>query len=594
MTGIQMKLNRRRLLQALAATGVGTATLHRAAIAVAQETAKKGIEIDEEVLKKAEWISGNELTDEQRKRLVRKIKQNQSGMEPLRKQELTGADQPAVYFGTLEAQTDNRVEIKRSVSVTHAAVPRRPDTDDGLAFLPVTELSNLIRHRKLTSVELTKLYIARLRKYDPMLKFVVNMTEELAMESAVRADKEIAAGRYRGPLHGIPWGAKDLMSVPGYPTTWGIPQLRDQMLDERATVFHRLEQAGAILVAKLSLGALAMGDRWFGGMTRCPWNPKIGSSGSSAGSASATAAGCVGFAIGSETLGSIISPSRRCGTTGLRPTFGRVSRHGCMPLSWTMDKLGPITRSVEDTAVVLAAIHGADGLDPTAIDRPFSWPPKIDVRNMKVGYTARRLTKVEDRTDLKILRDLGVELVEIKLPQVAGIRALTDVIGIEGAAVFEKWLNAEQTEGWNVWPDIFRAAQFVSAVDYLRMMRHRRKLLHEFEKLMSQVDVLINAGDLLHTNLTGHPSVVIPSEIRDRKGRKSVRSVVFTGRLFDETRLLALAHAYQGHLTAHLERPPLDKFLATLEAEKAAADEEKEKPAEKDGGKSKADKKKDK
>ena len=571
-----MELNRRRLLQALAATGIGTATLHRAAVTVAQET-PDGVKIDKDVLKQAEWISGNELTDEQRESLVRSVKQNQSGIEQLRKLELTGADQPAVYFGTLEAQTDTRVEIKRSVPITTAAVPKRPETDEALAFLPVTELANLVRNRKVSSVELTKLYIARLKKYDPMLKFVVNLTEELAMETAVRADKEIAAGRYRGPLHGIPWGAKDLMSVPGYPTTWGIPQLRDQVLKERATVFHRLEQAGAVLVAKLSLGALAMGDRWYGGMTRCPWNPKIGSSGSSAGSASATAAGCVGFSIGSETLGSILSPSRRCGTSGLRPTFGRVSRHGCMPLSWSMDKLGPITRSVEDTALVLAAIHGADGFDPTAIDKPFSWPPKVDVRGMKVGYVARRSTKLEDRGDLKILRDLGVELVEIQLPKTIGLRAMTDIIGIEGAAVFEKWLNAEQTEGWNVWPNVFRAAQYISAVEYLRIMRHRRKLLFEFEKVMKKVDALINANDLVHTNLTGHPSVVFPSEIRERKGKKSVRSVVLTGRLFDESRLLALANAYQSQLTAHLERPPLDKFLATFEADEEAesADQEK-------------------
>ncbi len=565
--------------------------MHRAVAAVAQEAANGKIDIDKDVLKKAEWISGNELSDEQRDKLVRSVKQNLAGLQQLRNVELTGADQPAVYFGTLKAQTDNRVEIKRSVSATKTAVAKRPDSNEQLAFLPVTELSNLIRHRKITAVELTKLYVARLKKYDPMLKFVVNMTEELAMESAVRADKEIASGRYRGPLHGIPWGAKDLMSVPGYPTTWGIPQLRDQTLKDRATVFHRLEQAGAILVAKLSLGALAMGDRWFGGMTRCPWNPKIGSSGSSAGSASATAAGCVGFSIGSETLGSIISPSRRCGTTGLRPTFGRVSRHGCMPLSWTMDKIGPITRSVEDTALVLAAVHGADEFDPTAIDQPFSWPPKVDVRGMKVGYTARR-TKLEDRNDLKILRDLGVELVEVKLPRTVGIRAMTDIIGIEGAAVFEKWLNAEQTDGWNSWPNTFRSAQYISAVDYLRIMRHRRKLLHEFEKLMETVDVLINANDLVHTNLTGHPSIVFPSEIRDRNGKKSVRSVVLTGRLFDETRLLALAHAYQSNLTAHLERPPLDLFLADFEAEEA--DEDRKESGDDKKGKSKSDKKKDK
>ena len=252
----------------------------------------------------------------------------------------------------------------------------RPGSAEELAFLPVTELSSLIRSRQISSIELTKLYLDRLKRFDPLLKCVVTFTEDLALKQAAQADQEIAAGKYRGPLHGIPWGAKDLIAYPGYPTTWGATPFKDRVIDVKATVAARLEEAGAVLVAKLSLGALAMGDQWFGGRTRSPWDPRTGSSGSSAGSASAVAAGLVGFAIGSETLGSIVSPCRACGASGLRPTFGRVSRHGCMTLSWSMDKLGPIARSIEDCALVFDAIHGADGLDWAAVDQPFDWPPR--------------------------------------------------------------------------------------------------------------------------------------------------------------------------------------------------------------------------
>ncbi len=281
----------------------------------------------------------------------------------------------------------------------------------------MTELASLIRDRQVSSIELTKLYLDRLKRFDPLLKCVVTFTEDLALKQAAQADQEIAAGHYRGPLHGIPWGAKDLIAYPGYPTTWGATPFKDRVIDVKATVAARLEEAGAVLVAKLSLGALAMGDQWFGGRTRSPWDPRTGSSGSSAGSASAVAAGLVGFAIGSETLGSIVSPCRACGASGLRPTFGRVSRHGCMTLSWSMDKLGPIARSIEDCALVFDAIHGADGLDWAAVDQPFEWPPKVALDRLKVGYIEQPNRPAENREELKILRKLGFELVPITLPE---------------------------------------------------------------------------------------------------------------------------------------------------------------------------------
>ena len=296
---------------------------------------------------------------------------------------------PALTFFPTPPRPAASIQRNRATPI-EGRTPRRPSSDEELAFLPVTELSALVRSRQVSSTELTRLYLGRLKRFDPLLKCVVTLTEEVALKQAAQADREIASGKYRGPLHGIPWGAKDLIAYPGYPTTWGATPFKDRVIDVTASVAARLEEAGAVLLAKLSLGALAMGDQWFGGRTRSPWDPRDGSSGSSAGSASAAAAGLVGFAIGSETLGSIVSPCRACGASGLRPTFGRVSRHGCMTLSWSMDKLGPIARSVEDCALVFDAIHGADGLDTAAVDQPFDWPPKVDLGSLKVGYIEER------------------------------------------------------------------------------------------------------------------------------------------------------------------------------------------------------------
>ena len=549
-------LNRRGLLKAIAATGIGTVVFQRALAASVSDD----FEVTSDAIKQAEWVAGLELDDEERERIESSLQRHITSMEAMRKNDLSHSIAPAVQFEPLRRLPCSKFSIARAVEWTESNPPGQGLSDEAIAFLPVRELSSLIKTGKLTSTRLTKIYIERLKKFDPLLKCVVNLCEEMGMEQAAKADAEIRAGYYRGPLHGIPWGAKDLIEVPGYPTTWGIPQHRERIIDNYATVARRLEDAGAVLIAKLSLGAIAMGDRWFKGMTRCPWNPKVGSSGSSAGSAAATAAGLVGFALGSETLGSIVSPCRRNGTTGLRPTFGRVSRHGCMPLSWTMDKIGPITRCVEDAAVVFAAIHGADGKDTTARDYPFDWPPRSDVSHLRVGYVKGR-GEVDDRTDLKIIKQLGVTLVQIELPDQRMTRALTQAINIEGASTFDAMLRENDVEGWNRWPDIFRTAQFVTAVDYLRIMRERRKLMVEMEKAIANVDVIVNTNDLVITNLTGHPSVVLPQDFRDRRGVKMPSSSIFTGQLNGESDLLALAHAYQSMITAHLERPPLEEFL---------------------------------
>ena len=564
---------RRRFVQGLAATGIGTATLHRALAQQIQggETAQ----ITAEMVKSAEWVSGTELTDEQRAELVQAAKRSAKSLKALRAVEIDFDTLPAVHFQPLVDTTD-QTPPNRDVRVTESAALVLPANEEQLAFLPATELSALIRTRQITSLQLTKLYLARLKKYDPALKCVVTLTEDLALQQAKSADAEIAAGRYRGPLHGIPWGAKDLMAVPGYPTTWGIPQFKERVLDQTATVVQRLHDAGAVLVAKLSLGAIAMGDKWFSGMTRNPWNPTIGSSGSSAGSASATAAGLVGFTLGTETLGSIVSPCRRCGTTGLRPTFGRVSRAGCMSLAWTMDKVGPIVRSVEDAALVFAAIHGADGLDPTVVNKPFQWPGQKKLSQMRVGYVERNNVAEDEREELKHLRALGVLLVKVTLPQMPGLHNLPKIIDIEGAAAFEAMLKRNETEGWNTWPGSFRSAQFISALDYLRFMRLRRRLMVEMEAVMQSVDVLVNTNDLVITNLTGHPSVVLPRTFRERNGWREPISDVFTGQLHGETDLLQLAHAYQLRVDGHLQRPELDANIVKMQQDEAVVSKDAE------------------
>ena len=343
--------------------------------------------------------------------------------------------------------------------------------------------------------------------------------------------------------------------MPGYKTTWGAAPFKDQTLDETATAARRLEEAGAVLIAKLTTGALAWGDRWFGGQTRNPWNSEQGSSGSSAGPAAAVAAGLVGFALGSETYGSIVSPCSRCGATGLRPTFGRVSRFGCMPLSWSMDKIGPITRSVEDCALVLGTIHGADGLDPRAVDHPFSWPPHRDLRTMRVGYVEEK-TAAGDRPELKVLRELGVQLTPIKLPDQYPVQALNLILEVEAATVFDDLLRQGKTDGLNQWPIIFRKAQFVPAVEYLRANRIRTLLMKSMDELFTKVDVYTGGNDVLLTNLTGHPCVVLPNGFRKADKKEMPTAIRFTGRLYGETELLAVALAYQEATGFHLQRPP--------------------------------------
>jgi Asp-tRNA(Asn)/Glu-tRNA(Gln) amidotransferase A subunit family amidase len=543
--------SRRNLLKTLAAIGVGGTVFQRAVVA----QAPKDGPITAEMIQQAEWISGIKLSDDDRKALVGRININQRQFTRLRLVPLTNDVPPAFAF--IPTSQPARPDPPRPGSWA-SSVPKKPDSAEDLAFLPLTALSELVRKKEVSSVELTKLYLERLKEYDPALKCVVTFTDDLALKQAEAADKEIAAGKYRGPLHGVPWGAKDLISYPGYKTTWGAAPFKDQTLDTKATVARKLEVAGAVLVAKLTLGALAQGDQWFGGMTRNPWNVKQGSSGSSAGPASAVVAGLVGFAIGSETLGSIVSPCTRCGASGLRPTFGRVSRAGCMTLAWTMDKLGPICRSIEDCALVFHAIHGSDPLDSAAVDRPFHWPPTVDLKSLRVGYVEGKKT-VADRKELQVLKDLGVKLVPITMPDKYPVDAMHCILTAEAATAFDDLTRKGITEGLNLWTGSFRAGQFIPAVEYIRANRVRTLLMREMEKLFEKVDLYVGGNDLVITNFTGHPTAVLPNGLRKVDDVEVPTAITFTGRLYGETELLTVAHLYQNATGHHLKRPPMDK-----------------------------------
>ncbi|MBM3978910.1 MAG: amidase [Planctomycetes bacterium] len=549
-------VSRRELLAAVAAVGVGSATFHRAVVA-AGAAQPKGAAITEEMVKGAEWVAGIELTAEQRRAVAGTMTRTLQTVASLHKLDIGYAVAPVAHFDPApwDAPSGGRGKVDWRPKPAAAV---RPDKDDDLAFLPLTQLAKLIEQRQITSVELTKVYLARLKKYDPALLCVVSLTEELALKQAADADKDIAAKKYRGPLHGIPWAAKDLIAYPGYKTTWGAAHFKNQELKEKATVAARLDDAGAVLSCKTTLGALAWGDVWFGGTTRNPWNVKQGSSGSSAGTASAVAAGLVGFGLGSETHGSIVSPSTRCGVTGLRPTFGRVSRYGCMALGWTLDKIGPMCRSVEDCALVFGAIHGFDGKDASAHDRPFNWPahPKFD--ELKIGFVEGGLAA----DDKKVLEGLGAKLVPIKLPYGNTSALISLILDVESATSFEAVTRAGTTEGLGMWGPTFRRGRFVSAVDYLTAQRARALVMQEMAKVMEGVDLYAGGNDLAITNLTGHPTVCLPSGFYKLGGADVPKSLTFTGRLYGETTLLAVAKAYQDATGHHLKRPPQDTWVA--------------------------------
>ncbi len=527
-------------------------------------------------IKAYEKIIGLEFSKEERKMMLNVIQRNSSSYQELRKIEIPNSTPPALLFNPIVPGLKIEEEEWKPFIYTKDETVTVPEYFEDLAFYPVTALAQLIKTQKITSVQLTELYLNRLKKYGPILECVITLTEDLAIEQAKRADEEIAAGKYRGPLHGIPWGAKDLLSTKGIKTTWGAAPYKDQIIDTDATVVSRLEEAGAVLVAKLTMGALAMGDVWFGGRTKNPWNIEQGSSGSSAGSAAATSAGLVGFAIGTETRGSILSPSQRCGVTGLRPTFGRVSRYGAMALSWSMDKIGPICRTVEDCALVFQAISGPDNKDLTVVDLPFNWDPHLDLKTIRIGYLKSAFDREpregegrdkkaieENKKALDVLRSLGIELIPVELPDFR-TRRISFILTTEAAAAFDELtrsnrddLLVRQTGG--AWPNSFRQARFVPAVEYIQANRARVQLMQEMAEKMEGIDVFISPFGTTTglTNLTGHPAVVVPSGFREDG---TPNAILFIGNLFAEAKSLRVAKAYQDATGYHLKHPDLDKL----------------------------------
>jgi Asp-tRNA(Asn)/Glu-tRNA(Gln) amidotransferase A subunit family amidase len=555
-------VDRRGFMAYMSALGLGGTVFPGVLWAQAQTRG----EITSELVADAGAVAGLEFTDAELALMLEGLNTNLAGYEAMRERPIPNHVMPAVQFDPVLPGRDLPSETRPFRFTRHVGL-RRPADPETLAFMPVTQLSELIRTRQLTSTELTTLYLERLERHGPTLEAVITLMGDQALEHAARADREIANGGYRGPLHGIPWGAKDLLAAEGFRTTWGATPYRDQVVGEDATVVRRLEEAGAILVAKLTLGALASGDYWYGGRTRNPWNLEQGSSGSSAGSAATTAAGLVGFAIGSETLGSIVSPSTRCGVTGLRPTYGRVSRSGAMALSWSMDKLGPLARSVEDCALVFDAIHGADGRDPAARTTPFNWDSERPLSDLRVGYFRRGFESDgatgHDRAALETLRSLGVQTVPVDVPSDYPLDAMRIILRAEAAAAFDELtlsgrddLLVRQTQG--SWPTSFRVARMIPAVEYIQANRIRTMLMGELEAALEGIDVFITptrAPDLsVMTNLTGHPAVVVPSGFNDDG---TPVSIVFIGQLWSDAETLRVAKAWQDATDFHRRRPPL-------------------------------------
>lgn len=611
-----MEIDRRHFLEAMTALGFGATLLPGALYSRAVQEQ----ELTTETIARAAKLIGLEFTPEQRELMLEDLRERLESFRTLRDVDLPNDVIPALLFDPAPggsppeatgrgavapetAEADGRAgEGVRAEDIAEAVrLPdiERPARDEDVAYLTVPELASLLRSGQLGSVELTRLYLTRLRRHDPALHAVVTLTEERALDRARRADAELEAGEWRGPLHGIPWGAKDLLAVEGYPTTWGATPYREQVIDHTAAVVRRLDEAGAVLVAKLSLGALAWGDVWFGGRTRNPWNVDQGSSGSSAGPGAAVAAGLVGFAVGSETLGSIVSPSTRNGVTGHRPTFGRVSRDGAMTLSWSMDKLGPMCRSAAGCALVFSAIHGRDPADPTTVTAPFPWTGEADLDGLRVGFLEEAFRRDEedggdeeeggqdeqdgdgdgggyrnyaaDRATLRTLRGLGVDLRPLSLPDIpSGPLLLT--LNAEAAAAFEKLTRSGGVETMvrqeqNAWPNVFRHARFIPAVEYINANRVRTKLMSAMAEAMTDLDVFVSpsfrGGTLGVTNLTGHPSVTVPNafhRVEDAPAgspRRAPGSITFIGALYRDDAALALAHAYQGATDFHRRRPPI-------------------------------------
>lgn len=522
------RYDRRAFMAYFSSIGLGSTLLP--GVLWGQLQQQQGPDITKEMIASAEEISGLNFSDDERTQMLRNLQQMRGAIQQLHQVTLDMSVFPSIVFDPVPPGKELAKKSKATHVRSKVPVVARPGSLDELAYAPVTQLSDMVRSRKVRPSELTDMYLARLKRYDPQLHCVINLTEDRARAQAKDLDSEISRGKYRGPLHGIPWGAKDLLAVKGYPTTWGAGLYKDQTFDYDATVVKRLDDAGAILIAKLTLGSLAQGDRWWAERTRNPWNPETGSSGSSAGPASATAAGLVGFSIGSETNGSITSPARTCGVSGFRPTFGRVPRTGAMALSWTTDKLGPLCRSAEDCALVFDAIQGPDGQDYSVKQYPFNWNASTKLSQLRIAYiktsngqnlferrdlTGATVPNAEALNFLKVLESLGAKLVEIEEPTPNYGYLDSIILDAECGAAFQAdTLNGriKELEPYSTWPNTFRAAQFVPAVDYVNANRARIRAMNQTWDLFEKYDVVLSPRENTSvTNITGTPSIVVPT-----------------------------------------------------------------------------------
>jgi Asp-tRNA(Asn)/Glu-tRNA(Gln) amidotransferase A subunit family amidase len=525
----------------------------------------KHLPITAPAVEKASTLIGLDFTSTEIDSMLSGLEKLRTSYDTLRKITLSNDIAPALYFNPLPMGFTFE-KTKKPFQTSSIGKVVLPAEMADLAFYTIPQLAELLRTRQITSLQLTQFFLDRLKKYDPSLKCVITLTEELALQQATQADAQIRAGKYKGLLHGIPYGAKDLLATRHYKTTWGSVPYKNQRIDADATVIKKLEAAGAVLIAKLTLGELAMGEVWFGGQTRNPWNTQMGSSGSSAGPAAAVAAGLVPFAIGTETLGSIVSPSTVCGVTGLRPTFGRVSRTGAMALSWSMDKIGPMCRTVEDCAIVFNAIYGPDGQDKTVTDAPFNYNGNKTLKGLRIGFLSREFEKVsppqKPYTDaaLQKIKEMGVELFPVALPDVPA-NDLRFILTAEAAAAFDELTRSHKDDLMvrqmkSAWPNTFRTARFITAVEYIQANRIRTLLIEQMAERLKNVDVIVapTYGGLLVTNLTGHPCVVLPNGFTPEQ---TPTSLIFIGKLFDEATLLSVAKAYQDATDFHKKHPVL-------------------------------------
>lgn len=513
-----------------------------------------------EDVKNAEKLAGISLSEDQRKSTLAALKGSREGLDEIRKKGLLNEIPPAFSF--IPYGKKPVAGTRTSVKTVPLKKFKKPESEEDIAFLTVVELGTLIKSKQISCAQLTEIYLKRLKQFGPKLRCVITLTEDYARQRAMELDNDLKKGKYRGPLHGIPYGLKDLFAMKDYRTTWGAEPYKDQLITKNSTVVEKLEAAGAILIAKTSVGALAYGDLWFEGLTLNPWNPKQGASGSSAGSSSGMAAGLFGFGIGTETLGSIISPSHRCRVTGLRPTFGRVSRAGAMALSWTMDKAGPICRTAEDCALVFAAIQGADDRDPMAVSYPFNYAPITDWKKLKIGFVGKEISgKV-----VELLRGLGSLVTRAEFS--ATPNGIDEVLSIEAAAAFDEIIRDSRVDTMkgSLWPPIFRSAAMLTGVDYVQAMRARSILMRQFEAELKDFDVILapERGDslLVTTNLTGHPQLFVPLGLDESKRPIGVSII---GRLYREDQILAVGAVIQNQLNAHRLRPDLSPISSATE-----------------------------